>query len=138
MMKKKRNTIYPKNYCKRGIHCNVQCLNCTLKVWISCQVLPTICCSILYHEHNEFVTRITRRVPLVEQDLLTIPEHTRSPLVVSGVRVTRSLALCVCFVDRCFSFCTWPLCFLFLFDLRDSAYPFGIFKAFLKCNITLT
>jgi hypothetical protein len=46
---KKRNTIYPKNYCKRGIHCNVQCLNCTLKVWISCQVLPTICCSILYH-----------------------------------------------------------------------------------------
>jgi hypothetical protein len=24
---------------------------------------------------------------------------------ISGVRVTRSLVLCVCFVDRCFSFC---------------------------------
>ena len=28
-----------------------------------------------------------------------------SPLVFSGVRVTRSLVLCVCFVDRCLSFC---------------------------------
>ena len=26
----------------------------------------------------------------------------------SGVRVTRSLVLYVCFVDRCFSFCTFP------------------------------
>jgi len=25
----------------------------------------------------------------------------------SGVRVTRSLALCVCFVDRCLSLCTF-------------------------------
>ena len=31
----------------------------------------------------------------------------RSP-VFSGVRVTRSLVLCICFVDRCFvSFCTF-------------------------------
>ena len=28
-----------------------------------------------------------------------------SPPVVSGVRVTRCLVLCVCFVDRCLSFC---------------------------------
>jgi hypothetical protein len=36
----------------------------------------------------------------------------------SGVRVTRSLVLYVCFVDRCLSFCTfsfWPLCCLFLY-----------------------
>ncbi len=26
-------------------------------------------------------------------------------LLTSGVRVTRSLVLCVCFVDRCLSFC---------------------------------
>ena len=26
---------------------------------------------------------------------------------ISGVRVTRSLVLCVCFVDRCLSFCTF-------------------------------
>ena len=60
--------------------------------------------------------------------------------VFSGVRVTRSLVLCVCFVDRCLSFCTfsfghcvvcsssiygfcvpfvifWPLCCLFFFDI---------------------
>jgi hypothetical protein len=40
-----------------------------------------------------FVTRLTRRVPLVEQELLTLPEHLSSPQVFSGVRVTRSVAL---------------------------------------------
>jgi hypothetical protein len=47
-----------------------------------------------------FVTRLTRGVPLVEQERLTLPEHLSSPPVFSGVRVTRSLVLCVCFVDR--------------------------------------
>ena len=54
-----------------------------------------------------FVSRLTRRVPLVEQELLTLPEHLSSPQVFSGVRVTRSLVLYVCFVDRCLSFCTF-------------------------------
>jgi hypothetical protein len=54
-----------------------------------------------------FVTRLTRRVPLVEQELLTLPEHLSSSLVFSGVRVTRSLVLYVCFVDRWFSFCAF-------------------------------
>ena len=53
------------------------------------------------------VTRLTRRVSLVEQELLTLPEHLSSLLVFSGVRVTRSLVLYVCFVDRCLSFCTF-------------------------------
>jgi hypothetical protein len=36
-----------------------------------------------------FVTRLTRRVPLVEQKLLTLPEHLRSSrfLAFSGIRV---------------------------------------------------
>ena len=54
-----------------------------------------------------FVTRLTWRVPLVEQELPTLPEHLSSPPVFSGVRVTRSLVLYVCFVDRCLSFCTF-------------------------------
>ena len=54
---------------------------------------------------TRFVTRLTRRVSLVEQELLTLQEHLSSPPVFSGVRVTRSLVLCVCFVDRCLSFC---------------------------------
>jgi len=44
---------------------------------------------------------------LVEQELLTLPEHLSLPAVFSGVRVTRSFVLCVCFVDRCFSYCTF-------------------------------
>ena len=44
---------------------------------------------------------------LVEQELPTLPEHMTSPPVFSGVRVTRSLVLYVCFVDRCLPFCTF-------------------------------
>jgi hypothetical protein len=54
-----------------------------------------------------FVTRFTRRMSLLEQELLTLPEHPSSPPVFSGVRVTRSLVLYVCFVDRCLSFSTF-------------------------------
>ena len=55
------------------------------------------------HIVTRSVTRLTR-VPLVEQELLTLPKHLRSPPVFSGVRITWSLVLCVCFVDR-LSFC---------------------------------
>jgi hypothetical protein len=43
------------------------------------------------------------------------------PNVFSVIRVTRSLVLCVCFVDRCLSFCPfsfWSLCCLFFFDIQ--------------------
>jgi hypothetical protein len=42
---------------------------------------------------TRFVTRLTRRIQLVEQELPTLPEHMSSPLVFSGVRVIRSLVL---------------------------------------------
>jgi hypothetical protein len=42
-----------------------------------------------------FATRVTRRVPLAEQDLFTLPEHLGSPPVCSGARVFRSLVLYV-------------------------------------------
>jgi len=69
---------------------------------------------------------------------LTLPEHMRSPPVFSGIRVTRSLVLSVCFVDI-------VVCPLLLFHLvivlsvlryTDSDYPFGIFSLFL-CPISL-
>ena len=56
---------------------------------------------------TECVNRLTRRVPLVVQELLTLREHLSSSPVFSGVRVTRCLVLCVCLVDRCLSFCTF-------------------------------
>ena len=43
-----------------------------------------------------------------------------APLVFIGVRVTRSLVLCVCFVNSYLSVCPfffWSLCRLFFFDL---------------------
>ena len=57
-----------------------------------------------------FVTRLTRRMSPVKQELLTILEHPSSPPVLSGVHVTRSLVLCVCFIDRCLSCCTFSFC----------------------------
>jgi hypothetical protein len=58
-----------------------------------------------------FVTRLTLRLSLLEQELLTLPEYMSSPMVFNVVSVTRSLVLCVCYVDRCLSFCPfifWP------------------------------
>jgi hypothetical protein len=69
-----------------------------------------------------FVTRLTRLVPLVEQELPTLPEHLSSPPVFSGARGTRFLVLCVCFLDRCLHFFFWPLCCLF-FDIRILITP---------------
>jgi hypothetical protein len=46
-------------------------------------------------------------MPLVEHELVTLPEHLSSPPVFSGACVTRSLVLCVCLVYRCLSICTF-------------------------------
>ena len=70
-----------------------------------------------------FVVILTRRVPLVEEELPTLPEHMSSPPVFSGVLVTRSLILYVCFVGRCLSFFFWPLFCLFFFDLQILITP---------------
>ena len=64
----------------------------------------------------------------MEQELLTLPEHRNSSPVFSGAGVTRSLVLCVCFIDRCLSFCTFSCGHCVVCHLRftDSDYPFGI------------
>jgi len=46
---------------------------------------------------TELVTRVARRVPLVEQELLIRPEHLSSTPVFSEVHVARSLVFCVVF-----------------------------------------
>jgi hypothetical protein len=50
--------------------------------------------------------------------LLTLLEYLRSSPVFSEGFVTRSLVLCLCFVFRCLSFFSWPLCCLSFFDVR--------------------
>jgi hypothetical protein len=60
----------------------------------------------------------------VEQELLTLPDHMSSPTILSGVRVTWSLVLYVCFVNRCLSFCTFS--FGHCAVCSSSIYGFGI------------
>ena len=105
---------------------------------------PLVLNTSLFFPHTRlitgFVTILTRRVALVEQGLLTLRDHLSSASVFSEVRVTRFLALCVCFVDRCLSFFLFLLKIVLSVLLRftDSDYPFDIFKLFLgkrKFNI---
>jgi hypothetical protein len=71
---------------------------------------PVLSSFMTYHR---FVTSLTRRVPLVEQKLFTLPEHLSSSPVFSRVRVTRSLVLYVCLIYRSLFvllyFFFWPL-----------------------------
>ena len=49
-----------------------------------------------------------------------------SPPVFSGVRVTRSLVLCVCFVDRCWFFCTLAIVLSIRFQFTAADLPFKL------------
>jgi hypothetical protein len=73
------------------------------------------------------VASVTGWVTVVKQELLTIPELCRG-------RVSRSLVLWVCFVNRCLSFCPFSFCHCGV--CPSSIYGFwltlGIFKLFLK------
>ena len=106
--------MYYLRYVCLFVHSGVQHILCwvfALFVFVLCTYFPLVIDTSRSFPHswliNGFVTILTRRVPLVEQELFTLPEHLSSPPVFSGVRVSRSLVLCVCFVDRCLSFCTF-------------------------------
>ena len=83
---------------------------------------PNHSCRCLWNVSYITCITITGSIPLVEQELLALPKHLSSPRVFSGVRVTRSLVLCVCFVYCCLSF-FWPLCCLFFFGLQIRITP---------------
>ena len=72
------------------------------RLWMAISMLSSV--SLIIPQLNQ--ARLTWRVPLVKQELLTLPEHLSSLTVFSRVRVNRSLVLCVCFVVRCL---TWNL-----------------------------
>jgi len=78
-----------------------------------------------------FVTRVTRRLAHVEQEMLTLPEHLSPRPVFSRLHVARSLVFCVVTCRSLFdSFSVWPLhCVSFELRLLIN-YPFGIFKLF--------
>jgi hypothetical protein len=79
------------------------------------------------------VTRLTRRVPLVEQELLTLPEHlSSSPVFNVGSCYSIFRFMCMfcrsLFVFLPFYLLAIVLSVLFLFTASD--YPFDIFKLF--------
>ena len=78
-------------------------------------------------------------VPIVEQELPTLPENLSSPPVFSGVRVAQSLVFCVVL-------CGWFFVLLFCFSVAivcsvlvpftATDYPFGMFALVLNNIIT--
>ena len=82
-----------------------------------------------------FVIRVTRRVPLVEQELTTLPEHLRAPPDFRGVRIARALVCCVVFCRSLFVPVSFPFghCVICSYSLTDSNYPFDIFNSS-KCH----
>jgi hypothetical protein len=78
-----------------------------------------------------FVTRLTQRMPLVEQELLTLTGNLKSPPILSEVSVTRSLVLCIMFNRLLFVLFFFFLCiFCHFFRFTDSNYLFGVIKHF--------
>ena len=77
-----------------------------------------------------FVTRVTRRVVLMDQELLSHPKHPRWPPVFSGVCVARSLVFMCCFVDRWLSLVLFLFAIVLFVLLRFTGfgYTFSIFK----------
>jgi hypothetical protein len=83
---------------------------------------------------NGFVTRVTWRVPLVEEELLALPEHLISLSVFSGVRVAQSLVLCVLFCRLLFillSFFLLSIALSAFLWFTTSDYLFGILDLWL-------
>ena len=70
-------------------------------------VSNTIPFQIMFVSFNNNTT-----VSLVEQELITLPEHLSSAPIYSRVRIARSFVFFVVFVDHCLSFFFWPLYFL--------------------------
>ena len=116
------NVAYCINPLRASDLCNLGWPLCNICVTNDHGYVPLVVNTIRSFPHSwlitGFVTRLTRWVSLVEQELPTLPEHLSSPPVLSRVRVTRSLVLRV--------FCRS----LFVLWFTDYDYPFGIFKLF--------
>ena len=70
---------------------------------------------------------VAEELPILPKHLSSLPilpQHLSSPPDFSGVRVTRSLDLCVCFVDRCLSSCTFS--FVHCVVCSSSIYGFWL------------
>ena len=99
--------------------------------------VPFVVITIQFFLHSwliiGFVTRVTRRVPHLEQELRTFPKHLSSIPVFSGVRVTRSLVLCVMFYRSLFV----PLFFFCHCVVFPSPiYDFNLISPLISSNVS--
>ena len=87
-----------------------------------------------------FVTRLTRRVPLVEQELLTLPEHLSSPPFLVGFLLLNLLFYMYVLSIVVCPFVVFLLAIVLSVLLRYtvSDCPFGIYKLFLSRIIDYT
>ena len=80
----------------------------------------------IFHKTEIKIDWNSRRRPLVEQELPTLPEHLNSSPFFSGFRGTRSLWYIYVYVLFLLA-----IVLSVLLRYTDSDYPFGIFKLFL-------
>ena len=86
----------------------------------------------LVNRHGIFVslmTRVTQKVPLEEQTLITLSDHQSAFPVFRGVRVAQSLVLCVVFCRSLYPFLSVIVLSVFL-RFTSSDYPIVIFIIF--------
>jgi hypothetical protein len=110
------------------------------------EYVPLIICNARSFPHllliiTGVVTRATRQVPLVEQELPIISEHMRSPPVFSGIGAAWSFYFCVMFCRTLFVlwyFFFWPLyCLFFYLRLLITTLvywnPSSLYILFVEC-----
>ena len=121
------NQEFPLVNFKSSLQCvTVATMTCLIVTEYLCHKCPRICSRSIPHSWliTVFVARSTRRVPLMEQELLALPKHLSSHPVYSGVHVARSLVLCVMFCRSLFVllyFFCWP-CVVCSVRFTDSDY----------------
>ena len=95
-------------------------------------IFINLCTGVQHRLHIRCLCCLTViwRVPLVEQELLTLPEDLSSFLVFSGVCVARSLVFCVVFCRSLFVLFLLAISLSVLLRFMASDYPLGIFKVF--------
>ena len=85
------------------------------------------------HKTISLICSLSRRVPLVEQELLTVPEHLSSPLLMRYMLLDLQFYVYVLQNIVClFVLFLLTIVLSVLLRFTDSDYPFGIFKLLLK------
>ena len=95
-----------------------------------------------------FLTRLTQRVPLVEQELPTFPEHLSSPRLLVGSCYSIFSFMCLFCRQKSVPlyFFFWPLCCLFFFDVQiltthlvssNSSYETALIRFYTQADHTI-